>query len=158
MLLRSELGSVGGRDQRFGRRGSIHSMLDQFRARPIILAASSPGFLRFAARGRLPSPWRQRNVRASAIVRSYIYVGRPCTLDVLEAVYQPMLSGMRTMEMRPTTGSCSITRYLPMGVGATPRPSNQRSWRSRVNPRVRASASDSVGQIFACPPLVDHHH
>ena len=83
MLLRSELGSVGGRDQRLGRRGSIHSMLDPFQARPIILPASSPGFLRFAARGRPPSPWRQRKVKATETVRLCIYVGCPCTLDVL---------------------------------------------------------------------------
>ena len=27
--------------------------------------------------------------------------------------------------MRPTMGSCSMTRYLPMGVGVAPRPSSQ---------------------------------
>ncbi len=38
-----------------------------------------------------------------------------------------------------------------MGVGDTPRSSSQRSWRSSVQPRVRAPASASVGQIFCVP-------
>ena len=36
------------------------------------------------------------------------------------APYQPSRSGISTSEMRPGIGSCSITRYLPMGAAALP--------------------------------------
>ena len=72
MLLRFNLGVGGGGDRRFG-----------WRAAPYIPCSPNhkPRQLTGVSQARCPVtpsvPWRLRNVKASAIVRPYIYVGSP---------------------------------------------------------------------------------
>ena len=86
MLLRSELRSVGGRDQRFGRRGSIRSMLD-----PPYFPPDHRGFSGLLPEEDLHPRGDNETLRRARLCASAF------TLDAL----------VRWMSFRPFTSRCS---------------------------------------------------